>query len=254
MAVALLVFLGSGGAVLAIKGRYLASRQGYDEAAAEYTQKIGSAEGDAGDDKDNTASGAPAAEDEPPITVDFARLREDNPQVVGWLYCEGTVIDYPVTQGSDNDFYLHHSYTGAEDQSGAIFVDAQCSPGFADYNSIVYGHSMNDGSMFGGLEAWEDQAYYEAHPVMWLLTPEADYKVTLFSGYTTSAYSDTYTIFRGPGSDLSAYIESCAAQSDFSASSEPSGDGRYLVLSTCAYDFDEARYVLHGRLEKVGTQ
>ena len=131
--------------------------------------------------------------------------------MVAWLYCPDTSIDYPVTQGSDNEFYLHHSYTGAEDQSGAIFVDAQCSPGFVDANSMIYGHSMMDGSMFGGLEAWEKQEYYDEHPVMWLLTPQADYKVKLFSGYTTSAYSDTYTIFRGPGSDFSDYIAQCLA-------------------------------------------
>lgn len=253
MAVALLVFLGSGGAVLAIQGRYRVSRQGYAEAAAEYTQRYESTAGSEAADSGGGDTSSRETE-QPPVVVDFARLQEDNPQAAGWLFCEGTAIDYPVMQCGDNDFYLHHSYTGAEDQSGAIFVDAQCAPGFADSNSIIYGHSMRDGSMFGGLESWEDQGYYEAHPVMWLLTPEASYKIRLFSGYTTSAYSDTYTIFRGPGSDLSDYLASCLAQSDFRADVELPDSGRYVVLSTCAYDFDEARYVLHGRLEKVDAQ
>ena len=253
MAAALLVFLGSGGAALVIHGRYQASRQGYADAAAAYTQAAAPGSSEVGGQAEGSGD-ASADADRPPITVDFQRLQADNPEVVAWLYCAGTAIDYPVVQGGDNDFYLHHNYTGAEDQSGAIFLDAQCAPGFADSNSILYGHSMNDGSMFGGLEAWKSQEYYEAHPVMWLLTPEASYRVRLFSGYTTSARSDTYAIYRGPGEDFSQYLSNCQAQSDFSAEAELDGDGRYVVLSTCAYEFDEARYVLHGRLEKVDTR
>lgn len=252
MIAALLVFLGSGAAVLTIRATYSASRQGYADAANEYTQKAGlegMADPGAGESAD-----VQAISNQPPIKVDFERLQKDNPQVVAWLYCPGTVIDYPVVQGSDNDFYLHHSYTGAEDQSGAIFVDAECTPGFEDFNTVIYGHSMNDGSMFGGLDAWKDQAYYDAHPEMWLLTPKANYRVKLLGGYTTSAYSDTYTIFRGPGSDFSAYLAGCLSQSDFTALEKPGEDGRCVLLSTCAYDFDEARYVLHGRLEQVDAQ
>ncbi|MCI9224754.1 MAG: class B sortase [Acutalibacter sp.] len=254
MAAALLVFLGSGGAVLAIQGNYRASRQGYTDAAAEYTQKQEKSRGT--NSSASAAIGETSEEilEQPPITVDFERLRADNPQVVAWLYCEDTAIDYPVMQGSDNEFYLHHSYTGAEDQSGAIFVDAQCTPGFADYNSIIYGHSMKDGSMFGGLESWKSQEYYEEHPVMWLLTPEANYRIKLFSGYTTSAYSETYTIFREPGEDFAAYIAESQTNSDFTPAEISEAGGRYVVLSTCAYDFDEARYVLHGRLEQVDMQ
>lgn len=259
MAAALLVFLGSGAAVLSIQVNYRASRQVYAEAAAEYTQKTDSQPIDSrsGPSAEGGAEGqtATSAETEqPPITVDFERLQAENPQVVAWLYCEGTAINYPVMQRSDNDFYLHHSYTGAEDQSGAIFVDAQCAEGFADSNSIIYGHSMNDGSMFGGLDAWKDQDYYEAHPVLWLLTPDVNYKVTLFSGYTTSARSETYTIFHGPGDDLNAYLDKCAAKSNFDAAEGPGKGGRYVLLSTCAYDFDEARYVLHGRLDQAGAR
>ncbi len=258
MILALLVFLGSGVAVFAIRRTYKASRQSYADAASAYTQKTdidgNITTSNMDEAEDNSAASDIDDAGRPPIIVDFERLQGDNPQVVAWLYCPGTAIDYPVIQGVDNEFYLHHSYTGAEDQSGAIFVDSQCSPGFTDSNSIIYGHSMKDGSMFGGLEAWEDQDYFDSHPVIWLLTPQENYKVRLFSGYTTSAYSNTYTIFRGPGSDFSAYLAECLAQSDFITEDRPSDDSRCVVLSTCAYDFDEARYVLHGRLEQVGTQ
>ena len=88
---------------------------------------------------------------------------------------------------------------------------------------------------------------------MWLLTPEQDYKIVLFSGYTTSATSDTYTIFEGPSQELDAYLAKCREQSDFSMEVELDSEGRYVLLSTCAYVFDNARYVLHGMLVPVDS-
>lgn len=246
MAIALLVLIGSGSAVLVIQGRYQASRQAYEVAAETYVLPAVQEGGD-----EVALETAGALEEKPPITVDFAQLQADDSQVAGWLYCPDTEINYPVMQGSDNDFYLHHNYTGAADQSGAIFVDAQCAAGFADANSIIYGHSMRDGSMFGKLNAWKDPAYYADHPVMWLLTPEQNYRVRLFSGYTTAATSGTYTIVYEQGEELEQYLANARYSSDFATDFALDGE-HYVVLSTCAYEFDQARYVLHGMLEPVG--
>lgn len=261
MAAALLVFLGSGGAVLMVHGQYQQSRRGYASAADAYTSQVvansfSSENASLADGSADSAETSHESENQriAPIAVDFASLQAEAPDVIGWLYCPDTVIDYPVVQGSDNDFYLHHNYRGDADQSGSIFVDAQCAPGFAGPNTIIYGHSMKDGSMFGELEKWEDQAYYQAHPVLWLLTPEGDYRVQLFSGYTTEATSDTYTVFSGPSEDFTQYLIQCQAQSDFSSDVVLDRDGRYVILSTCAYDFDGARHVLHGMLEPVAAQ
>ena len=186
-------------------------------------------------------------------------------------YCEDTPINYPVVKGEDNSFYLEHSYDGKKSSSGAIFLDAANRSGFADANTILYGHHMKNGSMFACLEKWSDQAFYEEHPEMWLLTPEGDYRIVLFAGYTTSADSETYTIFTGPCGELDTYLEACVRKSDFQAeiqsyvlngeapgmddmAGEAPGDGRkFVVLSTCAYSFEEARYVLHGILVPVDT-
>jgi len=88
---------------------------------------------------------------------------------------------------------------------------------------------------------------------MWLVTPEQDYKVVLFSGYTTSAYSDVYTIYRGNGPQLYEYVASALARSDFQSGFIPDENGKYVVMSTCAYVFDNARYVLHGILVPVDS-
>lgn len=85
-----------------------------------------------------------------------------------YLYGEDTVINYPIVQAEDNDYYLHRNYDRTYNVSGSIFVEAENRPGFLDCDTILYGHHMNDGSMFAGIDNWGKQAYYEAHPVLWL--------------------------------------------------------------------------------------
>ncbi len=249
VAVLLLVFVGSGGAVFIAKQEYAKSQRVYAQAAEKFTRTRSESE-------ETSSGGQPHQKGEGPLTpftVDFDLLQGVNPEVVGWIYCEGTKINYPVCQGKDNEYYLHYSYEKLSDNCGAIFADAQTAPGFADSNTVLYGHNMNDGSMFAGLELWRDQSYYEEHPIMWLLTPETDYKVILFSGHTVSAYGDIYTIFRGPMPEFTQYLQENLSKSDFVAEvGELDPEARYIVMSTCAYDFVEARYVVHGKLEPVG--
>lgn len=183
-----------------------------------------------------------------PIKVDFDALLAVNKDIVGWLYCEGTNINYPVVQGEDNDHYLNHGYDGKESRAGALFVEAENGRDFADSNTIIYGHHMRDGSMLAHLADFGEQEYFDEHPMMWLLTPEKSYRVELFGGYLTSADSDSYTIFTGPCEELEEYLKAAAAASDVQAETETPKDGRYIMLSTCEYDFEGARYVLHGRL------
>lgn len=239
MAVLLIIFIGSGATILLALRSYQENDRLYAEGAAAYTQAQSA----------DTADAAAAADKIiAPIVVDFAGLRETNEDVVGWIYCEGTRIDYPVMQGEDNDFYLHHNYIRESSAAASIFVDENNRPGFADANTIIYGHHMRDGSMFATLDDWAQQEYYEDHPVMWLLTPEQDYRIDLFAGYTTSAYADTYLIYHENDPAIQEYLAQCIGQSDFSSEVRPDGSGRYVVLSTCAYVFDNARYVLHGEL------
>ncbi len=234
-AVLLILFIGSIGGILFILKQYKDNDKLYAQAAEEFTE--------------------PGSKEAAPIVVDFDALRQVNEDVIGWIYCEGTVIDYPVLRGADNDQYLHHAYDGSYSVSGSIFVDSGNREGFVDSNTIIYGHHMKNGSMFASLSKWSDQQYYEEHPVMWLLTPERDYKIELFSGYTTSAYAETYTMFPEPGAEVDAYLQRAAEQSDFRPSEgiELDGEAHYVLLSTCAYVFDNARSVLHGKLAPVDS-
>ncbi len=248
MAVLLILFVGSIGAILLILKQYRDDEEVYGQAAVRFTLE---------NDQKEEAKGEGGKEDIPPITVDFEALKAVNGDVAGWIYCEDTVIDYPVLQGTDNDYYLHHTYDGKSSISGSIFADANNRPDFADSNTVIYGHHMKNKSMFATISNWAEQDYYEEHPVMWLLTPRQDYKIVLFSEYTTSAYSDTYVMYPEACPEMDEYLKRAAQssnfQSDIQTNGELTGDAHYVLLSTCAYVFDNARDVLHGKLVPVNS-
>lgn len=126
--------------------------------------------------------------------VDFEALREINPDLVGWIYIEGTEINYPVVQGADNQYYLKHLFTGEWNSSGCIFLGARNCTDLSDRNSILYGHHMKDGSMFHGLMEYKSQEYYDEHPTVLFLTPDANYEVKIFAGYVASVDADAWKL------------------------------------------------------------
>lgn len=234
------VFLVSLGVLVGFKLQEWQRQSFYDSAAERFT--------------DPTTTEQPAPET-PPIEVDFEALLAVNPDIQGWIYCADTPIDYPVLYSENNDTYLRRDYEGNYSNAGSIFLEALNQPGFADSNTIVYGHNMRDGSMFAVLKEWADPAFAEAHQDFWLLTPEQNYKVQVFSAHDANALdSSVYSIFQGPSALLNEYLANMAALSDFTPHGQLPADGKYLLLSTCtdAVRVDMERYVLHAWLEPVG--
>lgn len=250
MAILLVIFVGSVAMIVHTRMSYRAGELIYEKSA----QQFAAAQPTPTGAETMESGGEPAeAEELAPITVDFEALQTVNPQVVGWIYCEDTVVNYPVVQGTDDSYYLKHAYDGSASSNGSIFVEVENAPDFTDVNTVIYGHNMKNRTMFGTLEDWAQQDYYEAHPVFWLLTPERDYKIQLFSGYTTSGGSDAYMLFPEPGEELNEYLQESVEKSDFFSNVMTPEDGKYVLLSTCAYTFSNARYVLHGRLIPVDS-
>lgn len=245
------VFLFCGGTVAVVQHQYNVSRRLYRAASSQYTSAAPAIVQENAEKPVWVDDGIERLPETAPIQVDFDALLEACPDVVGWIYCEDTVIDYPVVQGKDNDFYLHHSYNGEFNTSGTLFVDYRNFRDFQDPSSIIYGHHMANGSMFAGLSMWQLRSYYEEHPVMWLLTPTQDYKVEIFSSYDISAYSNTYAFFHEYGEGFTQYLYDMADRAAFRNDVELDPNGRYVLLSTCAYRFADARSVVHGRLRPV---
>lgn len=185
----------------------------------------------------------------PPISVDFDALWKTNQDIVAWIYCENTPINHPVAQSDDNSYYLRRLLNGNYNVAGTMFLDYRCHSDFTDRNSIIYGHNMKNDTMFGTLPKYMEQSYYEEHPVMWLLTPEENYMVELIAGFVTPSDSDSYDILY-EDSDLEKYIEEALGNSTFAANIKSDDIERLVTLSTCSYEYGNARYVLLGRLEE----
>ncbi len=255
------VFLFCGGTVAVVQHQYNVSKRLYRAASDKFTSASAeelSVEQEPTPAPEESAKpsrlndGVYRLPEKAPIKVDFAALQKVNPDVDGWIYCPGTVIDYPVMHGATNDTYLHHSYDKTYNASGSIFVDEQNQRYFADPVTILYGHHMASGAMFATLQWWQLGSYREEHPIMWLLTPEQDYKVELYSAYNTSAYSNTYEIPLA-GTDPSNYIWMAENSSDWHINPDLDPAAHYIIMSTCAYMFEDARSVLHGKLMPVMT-
>ena len=107
-------------------------------------------------------------------TVQFDELKQQNEDVIAWIYGANTHINYPVVQGSDNDYYLRHLLDGTWNDNGSIFMDCSNKADFSDQNSLIYGHNMTSGAMFSNLVKYKKQAYYDQHPYLYMLTPPAE--------------------------------------------------------------------------------
>ena len=115
--------------------------------------------------------------------VDFDTLQSINPDVIGWLYGPDTGVNYPVVQGDDNAFYLTHLYDRSANSAGSLFLDYRAGALAGSRHWVIYGHYMNNGTMFADLLKYKEQSYYEEHPEFFLILPEGRYRVDLFSGY-----------------------------------------------------------------------
>lgn len=202
----------------------------------------------------NTDAEQPAPEQTQPADtlwpqVDFAALQAINPDVVGWIYIEDTEVNYPIVQGDDNDYYLYRLLSGERNSSGSIFLDAGASELFQSRNSSLYGHNMKNGSMFAGITDYVDQEFYEKHPVALLMTPQGNYKVRIFSCYITDAWDNAWQIVFN-GSEYGQWLNELQRKSYLATDVQPTEADRVLTLSTCTYETQDARLLVHGILEE----
>lgn len=183
--------------------------------------------------------------------VDFTGLLAQNEDVVGWIEIPDTHVNYPVVQGEDNVYYLNHMVSGEANGSGSIFLDAGCTEGFAGKHAILYGHNMKNKTMFCDLLLYKDQAYYDEHPVYRLMTPEANFVVEIFSVAPVSVYQDGWRTEFENDEDFAQWLSACAARSAVQTGAVPTASDRVLTLSTCTYEFDNARLLVCGILHEV---
>lgn len=193
------------------------------------------------------------------IAVDFQKLRDINEDVSGWIYIEGTDISYPIMQGKTNDFYLFRDYEKNYLVAGSIFLDAANAGDFTDGHTIIYGHNMHNGAMFGTLDKFMEEKYREEHPYINILTPDGTWhKYEIFSSYIAGIEDGTFTVFNENKEEYEKYLKLTKEKNLYSNTSLPENGEKILTLSTCTEDSDDyKRYVIHakyvGTVEKLGT-
>jgi sortase B len=185
--------------------------------------------------------------------IDGAALEEMNPDYSCWIFCPDSQIDYPVVHGEDNSFYLHRMFNGDYNSCGTLFMDYRNLPDFQDPNTLIYGHHMRNGSMFKSITYYAEQSYYEAHPFMLIVAPAEISVVAMFAGYTTDKRDHCYDIAISDEEDMRAFVAEAMEKSDFVSETVIEPGDRLVTLSTCAYAFENARYIAIGKLCPVWT-
>ena len=184
-------------------------------------------------------------------SVDFDALEKINPDVVGWLKMENTVIDYPVVHGKDNDYYLDHIFDGTHYTFGTIFIDFRNRPVFEDDITVIYGHAMLDGSMFKSLEQFESQSYADEHQEFSFETREHKYRFEPFAGKIVDAQIPFLELDFDSNEDYLKYLQGFIDTSTFKSNVKVSGSDKVVMMITCSHDFEEARYVLLSKVVEI---
>ena len=193
---------------------------------------------------------------ESPLDIDFKELKSINPDVAGWIYMEALPdISYPIAQGDDNEFYLHHTYKKESIFAGSIFVDCKNSKDFSDQNTIVYGHNMKNGSMFQNLLSYQDKDFFDNHKDVIIYTPDAIRHYQVFAAYL---YDDRHLMQSfdfNIKSVYQAYLDSIFAIRDMSAkidtSQNVSVDDKIITLSTCYGNQSDKRFLVQAVLVSI---
>ena len=182
--------------------------------------------------------------------IDFTQLLSVNSDIVGWLRIRALDISYPVVQGKDNDYYLHRTFEKTDNFAGCLFVNSYNMGDFTDQNTIIYGHNMKNGSMFGKLKNFSDPEVFKKSRYFWIFTPDFIYQYRIFSASVVDKTGLTYQIsFTDDEFDQfisRAYSNSVLDNQDVTVTKED----RIVTLSTCTGD-DSTRFVVMGKLAQI---
>lgn len=193
------------------------------------------------------------------MKVDWESLLAQNPDTVGWIYMPGTSINYPIVQGSDDEEYLKKDFTGDSSgfvHKGAIFLSYINAPDFSDGNNFIYGHNMNDDTMFAHVLQMAKQDQFDEARTFYVLTPTCNYRCTTFAldivGATETSIIQTNF---ADASAMASYITERIAASSVSipANEDVSSYTKLFTLVTCGDDYATTRAVLFGGVVERAT-
>lgn len=186
---------------------------------------------------------------------DLNALRKTNPDVVGWIWIPNTYINYPLLQGEDNEYYLNYNWQNKRSVYGSIFLECLNSEDLSDFNTIIYGHNMGNGTMFNALHNYGGDYYRKNHPYVYIATDEGVFRYEVFSSYKAEVDSITYQLSFNQEETRAAFIQAALDNADYDTGIVPETTDRIITLSTCnnwgGYD---TRRVVHARLKMIEVE
>ena len=179
------------------------------------------------------------------MDVKLEELQQVNADIIGWIRFDNLEqLSYPVLYSGDDEKYLRTDIYGNQTIAGCIFMEGMNTPDFQDYHTILYGHNMKNGSMFGQLKQFKQPETIQKSKYIWILTPDEVCKYEIFSCYTAEVGSDTYTLIKGPGKGLVEYAEKMQAKDTlWLTRREFDVKDKVITLSTCTGN-EATRYVV----------
>ena len=182
--------------------------------------------------------------------IDFEELKAINPDICGWLRIRAIDISYPLVQGEDNEYYLHRTFEQTANFAGCLFLNAENKTDFTDQNTIIYGHNMKNGSMFGKLNTFRDKDVYKKSRYFWIFTPDFIYQYRIISGMVVPEAGDTYRTFFSEDK-FQEFLDTVTRGSELDITGvEVDTEDRVVTLSTCTGD-NATRFVVIGKLAQV---
>ena len=234
---ALLVFLGALGYLGFIWFSYHSAEKAYEQLAEEVVQQREiSLETGEKEDASETAWA--------PLTVDFGALKAVSEDAVLWIDIPGTGVSYPVAQAEDNDYYLRRKLNGDNSFAGTVFMDYRNDPAVTDDNTILYGHNMRDGSMFGLLKKYGKEEFFLAHPEIDLYLPDRILRCSVISSHQEEAQEENFPMNFESGEEKLAYIDRMKSRAWYDTGISAGEEDRLITLVTCTGNGYSHRFVV----------
>ena len=190
--------------------------------------------------------------------IQVRNLKQENSDIVGFLEIENTNIKYPVLQGNDNEYYMTHNYKKEKSKNGAIFLDKDYDWDISSNNYLIYGHNLNNGTMFQELLKYKDENYYKEHPTIFFTTTDDEGTYDIISVFKSKVYNTTDNVFKyyffiNPKTEeeYNNYIKNIKEISLYNIDKTAKYGMQLITLSTCSYHVKDGRFVIVGaKVEK----
>lgn len=189
------------------------------------------------------------------ILPKYEALYQANNDLVGWLSIEGMVIDYPVMRNEDDEFYLHHNFQREEDRYGCLYVRSRADVDTPGTNFLIYGHNMKDGSMFGDLDLYHKESFYQDHAIIRFDTLYEERSYEIVAVFLSQVYAEQEEVFKyyqfyeaQTEEEFRYFYENIKELALYDTGVTAEYGDTFLTLSTCAY------HVTDGRLAVVAKR